>query len=787
MKKRIQTLRENSINAVSRICPERARLITEFYKNVETSELSPPVRRAMAFKYLMENKTICINPLELIVGERGTAPKAVPTYPEICIHSLEDLEILNNREKISFSSDDNTRGLYRDSIIPFWKGKSMRDRVFQVLPEEWKNAYAAGIFTEFMEQRSPGHAVMGNKIYSRGFLDLKQEIKEQIRSLDYFNDPDAVSRKEELQAMSIAADAIIIFAERHARKLRELAAIEKDSARKHELKKMAEICSRVPAHAPRTFHEALQCYWFVHQGVISETNPWDSFNPGRLDQHLYPFYKKDIESGELTEEYAREILESFWIKFNNHPAPPKVGVTGKESNTYTDFCLINLGGVKEDGSDAVNELSYIILDVLDKMRLLQPSSMVQVSKKNPDRFVDRALKVIRTGFGQPSVFNTDSIIQELTHQGKSVMDARRSGCGGCVETSAFGAEACILTGYFNLPKILEITLHNGVDPRTGRKIGIETGPVKNLKTFKDLMAAYEEQLNHFVDIKIKGNNIIAQMYAKYLPVPFLSLLIDDCIKKGKDYNDGGARYNTRYIMEVGIGSITDSLAALKYHVYERKNITLPQIVKILDSNFKGHEKLRNELVNRTPKYGNDDDYADDLMREVFEMFYNAVEGRPAGSNGKHHVMLLNTTCHVYFGGLTGALPDGRKAGKPFSEGMSPVQGADRKGPTSVVKSAAKMDHVRTGGTLLNLKFTPRILKNDAGIDNLRHLIRSYFKLDGHHVQFNVVDAETLRKAQKDPEEYRSLIIRVAGYSDYFVDLTRDLQDEIIQRTAHEAF
>jgi formate C-acetyltransferase len=787
MNEKIKKLREQSLDAGNRICTERARLVTEFYKTPEAQGISVPKQRILAFKYLMEHKTICINPGELIVGERGIAPKATPTYPEICIHSLKDLDILDSRKKIPFSVDKKTRELYREEIIPFWKGKSIRDRIFNELPEDWKNAYEAGVFTEFQEQRAPGHTVLGDKIYKKGFLDLKKEIENHLQSLDFFHDPGAYDKKEELDAMIIAADALMIYAQRHGEKLKELAASEIDGKRKKELETMAEICFHVPAHPPRNLHEALQYYWFVHLGVITELNPWDSFNPGRLDQHLYPFYKRELEQGTLTEEGARELLQAFWVKFNNHPAPPKVGVTAKESNTYTDFCLINVGGVKEDGSDAVNELSYLILDVIEEMRLLQPGSMVQVSKKNPDRLLKRALKIIKTGFGQPSIFNTDAVIQELARQGKSIEDARKGGASGCVESGAFGHEAYILTGYFNLAKILEITMHNGTDPGTRKKIGLNTGDFRGFKTFDQIMAAYQKQLNHFIDIKIIGNNIITRIYAKYMPVPFLSLLIDDCIANGKDYNDGGARYNTRYIQGVGIASTTDSLAALKYHVFDHKNINIKDMTAALKADFSGYEELRDQLVHSTPKYGNDDDYPDDIMKEVFDMFQRAVDGRPAGHYGTHHILMLPTTSHVYFGSIIGALPDGRKAGMPLSEGISPVQGVDKNGPTSVIKSAAKLDHVRTGGTLLNQKFIPQILKDNEGITKLLHLIRSYFKMDGHHMQFNVIDADTLRKAKKNPEQYRSLIVRVAGYSDYFVDLSEELQNEIIQRTEHESF
>ncbi|MGB8951542.1 MAG: trans-4-hydroxy-L-proline dehydratase [Candidatus Aminicenantales bacterium] len=787
MNERIRKLRERSLKARPFLSEKRAVLLTRFYKRTKDLTLSAPVKRALALKYLLKNKTNSILDGELIVGERGPSPKATSTFPEITAHSLKDLQIMNDRKKISFKVSPKTRRIYQEEIIPFWKGQTIREKIFSEMSEEWRAAFEAGIFTEFMEQRAPGHTVLDGKIYTKGFLDFKKDIQKHINALDFLKDPEAFKKKEELQAMDIAADALITFAERHGRKALELAQKEKNMQRRRELKEIAGICFRVPKYAPRNFWEALQYYWFVHLGVISELNTWDSFNPGRLDQHLYPFYQKGLRDGSLTEDQARELLQAFWIKFNNQPAPPKVGVTAEESATYTDFCLINLGGVKPDGSDAVNDLTYLILDIIEEMRLLQPSSMVQISKKSPDRFLKRAIKIVRSGFGQPSFFNTDEIIQEMVRQGKSVEDARSGGASGCVESGIFGKESYILTGYLNLPKILEVTLNNGTDPRTGKKIGMRTGDPLLFASFEALYEAFEKQLNHFVDIKIRGNNIIERIYAEYLPAPFLSLLIDDCIARGKDYHNGGARYNTSYIQGVGIGTITDSLASLKYNVFERPHTRMRDLCDALKDNFKNKESLRRRFLNKTPKYGNDDDSPDDIMKAVFESFYNAVNGRPNTRGGTHRINLLPTTVHIYFGRMTGALPDGRKAGEPLSEGISPVQGADTHGPTAVLKSAAKMDHVRTGGTLLNQKFTPQLLADDSGIDNLAHLIRSYFKMDGHHIQLNVVTAEMLRDAQKHPEKFRDLIVRVAGYSDYFADLSEDLQNEIIKRTEQTSF
>ncbi len=782
MNDRIHKLREQSLNAVPAISLERATLLTEFYKKGVAERVSVPVARAMALKYILQNKELCINDGELIVGERGPAPKATPTYPEICTHSLEDFDILDSREKVPFKVGDAERRIQSDIIIPFWSGRSIRDRIFNEVDDDWKAAYEAGIFTEFLEQRAPGHTVLDNKIYNQGMVDFRRSIDQRIVVLDYYTDSEAFDKREELRAMAIAAEALIDFAGRYAERLRSMADKESDLKRRQELERMAQICARVPEYAPETFWEALQYYWFVHIGVITELNTWDSFNPGRLDQHLWPFYKRGLETGNLTEEQARELLQAFWIKFNNQPAPPKVGVTAQESATYTDFCLINLGGVTQSGEDASNDLTYLILDVIEEMRIVQPGSMLQVSKKSPNRLLKRALKIIKTGFGQPSLFNTEAIVQELVRQGKSIEDARNGGASGCVETGAFGKESYILTGYFNLVKVLEIALHNGVDPRTGKRIGDESGDPPSFATFEELYAAYERQLKHFIDIKIRGNRIIERLWAKYLPAPFMSILIDDCIQNGRDYNGEGARYNTSYIQGVGIGTITDSLTAIKYHVFDKQTLPLPELVNAMNTDFEDAGELRHKLLEGTPKYGNDDDYADDILRQVFESFFLSVDGRPNTKGGHFRINLLPTTSHVYFGSVVGATPDGRKRGLPLSEGISPVQGADRRGPTAVLKSAARIDHLRTGGTLLNQKFTPQLLESEVGIDKLVHLIRSYFRMDGHHIQFNVVSAEILREAQREPERHRDLIVRVAGYSDYFVNLGVALQNEIIHRT-----
>ncbi len=786
MNERVKQLRAESEGTKAAISIERAMLVTEAYKKY-AGTVSVPLLRALTFKHLMEYKTICINDGELIVGERGTGPQATPTYPELCCHTLEDFSVINERKKISFFVSDEVKRVQQDEIIPYWQGKSMREKIFKQMSKQWHDCYEAGLFTEFMEQRAPGHTVADDKIYRLGMLDIKEIITDKLFVLESDDGPDASAKREQLEAMAICADALITFAGRYAARAKELAAEETSVTRKDELLQIAAICERVPANAPQTMWEALQYYWFVHLGVITELNTWDAFCPGRLDQHLEPFYRRQVADGSLNRDKAKELLECFWIKFNNQPAPPKVGITLQESGTYTDFANINLGGVKADGTDGVNDLTYLLLEVIDEMRLLQPSTNIQVSKKSPDLFVMRAGEVIRKGWGQPSVFNVEAVIQELLTQGKALVDARCGGTSGCVETGAFGKESYILTGYFNLTKVLEITLNNGIDPSSKKLLGLNTGNPRDFASFGQLMEAFEKQLEHFINIKIEGNQLIEKLYAEEMPAPFLSLIIDDCVENATDYNAGGARYNTNYIQGVGIGSITDILTALKLHIFDQPKYSWDDMLKALADNFSEREAMRQYLIHKTPHYGNDDDYADKIMQDIFKLYHRLIDGRKTFRGGTYRINMLPTTCHVYFGSVIGATPDGRKAGMPLSEGISPVQGVDLNGPTAVIKSAAKMDHLLTGGTLLNLKFSPKVLSGEKGLTVLLNLVRTYFRMDGHHIQFNVVDADTLKKAQQDPDQYRNLIVRVAGYSDYFNNLSEQLQNEIIARTAHDHF
>lgn len=795
MNERIRHLRQQNFNTTTTLSIERALIETAFYKeNYGTMPIA--ILRARNFYEICQKKAIYIGDEELIVGERGPLPKAVPTFPELTCHSVEDLHTLNERELQRYTISQEDIDTYEREVIPYWKGKTQRERIFNHVSKEWEEAYHAGVFTEFMEQRAAGHTAMDGKMYHEGLLDVKARIEKRISELDYIYDPEATDKQQELEAMAISCDAAILFAERHAELAEKMAdelisqqpkakSQEQIQARISELKKIADVCRWVPAHAPRDLWEAIQMYWFVHLGTVTELNGWDSMNPGHIDQHLWPFYQKGIEDGTLTRDKAKELLSCLWIKFNNQPAPPKVGVTALESGTYNDFTNINIGGVDRNGESATNDLSYMILEIQEELHELQPGLSIHIAQNTPDKFLLEGIKVIRQGHGYPSIFNPDTYIKELVREGKTLEDAREGGCSGCIEVGAFGKEAYLLTGYLNTPKILEITLNNGIDPQTGKKLGLETGDPRTFKTFEELYEAWHKQMIYFVNLKLSVNNYIERMFSLYAPATFLSLYINDCIEKGKDYYSGGARYNTTYIQCTGLGTITDCFTTLKKHVFEDKRYTMEQMLEACAKNWENEEKMRQYIRNHTPFFGNDDEYADKIAVRVYDDLVKAIEGRPNTRGGKTQLNMLSTTCHNYFGSVCGATPNGRFAHFAISDGTSPAHGSDSHGPTAVIKSLGKLDQTKSGGTLLNVRFVPQLLKREEDQKKLASLIRTYFKFGGHHIQFNIVDTATLQDAQKHPDEYRDLLVRVAGYSDYFNDMTEQLQNEIIARTEND--
>lgn len=760
---------------------ERAVLVTRAYARTEGQPIL--LRRAEAMEEILAGTTVLIRPGELIVGCKTPAILGSPLYPEVACDWVEqELDSIALRVESPFEVSDETKEQLRTGVFDYWRGKQVYSQIMASLPEEILQATDEGVFFHYYMNRTIGHITVDyERVLKKGFLGLKEEIETEIDQVD-FEAPGCLNKIYLLRAMSRCCDAAIGFAERYAREADRLAGLESDAKRKAELENIAEICRRVPAHPARNLYEALQSFYFVHLILNLETNSY-AIGPGRFDQYLYPYYRADIEAGRLTKDQAEELLACLWIKLNELTVV-KEGGTAKASNTYNDFQNLNLAGQTVDGRDAVNELSYLCLDVTGSLHLPQPQISVLISEKTPNAFLKKACEVVRLGFGMPAMFNEDEKTQALLDKGKTLEDARMGGINGCVELVVQGKDMMASSGYFNMPKSLELALNNGVNPMTGSQLGPETGTPEEMVTFDHLLDAFRKQMTYGINLKMIYDGIAKQAYATFCPVPFTSLLMDDCLEKGRDYHDGGTHYSLPMVCGVGTGTMADSLAAIKKLVYDDKTISLSELVDALNADFEGHERIRQLMRNRMPKWGNGDDYVDTLAHDVVDMFADELALHHDDNGVPYAANMIPTTTHIWFGDLTAATPDGRHARAPLSEGISPVQGMDRNGPTAAVRSMARLDHARCAGTLFNMKFHPSALSGEEGLENFAQLIRTYFKMGGHHVQFNVLSTETLRAAQENPQDYQDLIVRVAGYSDYFVRLSHDLQNEIISRAEH---
>ena len=778
---RLQKLMEAFHAARPEVFADRAVLVTQAYAETEGQPML--LRRARMMEKILGGVQVLIRDNELIVGCKTPAILGSPLYPEIANDWLKDeLDTMADRDYAPFFVSEETKQTLRDEVIDYWQGKQVYNRIMDVLPDDIVQATREGMYFHYYLNRSIGHITVDyERVIKKGFIGLKEEIAAETTTVD-FEKSGNLNKHYLLEAMSRSCDAAIHFAERYAVEAERLAAAESDVVRRTELEEIAAICRHVPAQPARSFREALQSFWFVHLILNLESNGY-AIGPGRFDQYLYPYYRADIDAGRLSIEEAQELLGALWVKFNELTVV-KEGGTAKASTTYNDFQNLNLAGQTREGRDATNELSYLCLEVTGAMQLPQPQISVLVSEKTPERFVRKASEVIRLGFGMPSIFNEDELAASFLHKGKTLQDARIGGINGCVEPSVQGKDFMASSGYFNLPKALELALNNGVNPLTGSQLGPQTGELSELKTFDDLLEAFRKQVAHGVSRKVVYDSIARQIYSEYSPVPFTSLLMDDCMTSGLDFHAGGARYNLPMMCGVGTGTMADSLAGLKKAVYEEQKVTLEELTQAMRENFEGHERLRQYLINRVPKWGNGDDYVDSLGHRVVELFADELEKHHNRQGQPYTANMIPTTTHIYFGDLTGATPDGRLARVPQSDGISPSHGADKKGPTAVINSMARLDHERCAGTLFNMKFHPSALSSEGDMDRFGNLIRTYFKLGGHHMQFNVLSGETLRAAQANPEEYKHLIVRVAGYSDYFIRLSKDTQDEIIARTEY---
>lgn len=514
-----------------------------------------------------------------------------------------------------------------------------------------------------------------------------------------------------------------------------------------------------------------------------ESNAY-ALSPGRFDQYIYPFYQKDTADNGITRDAAQELLDCLWVKFAEMTVVKEAG-TAKASNTYADFQNLNVGGVKADGSNGVNDISYMCLEAQSALLLPQPQLSCLISSKSPYEFLLKACELARKGTGMPAMFNTDEIVLSLTEKGKSLEDARNGGINGCVEITGQGNDQMASSGYINLAKCLELALYNGVNMVSGNALGPQTGTPDQLRSIEDVWQAFETQIRHMVNLKHQYDTAAKRVFADSCPALCTSLVVDDCIIKGKDFHNGGSRYSQPMLSGVGTGTVTDAIAAIDHFVFGKGTFSTAEIVQAMKDNFQGHETMRDLLWNKAPKLGNDRDEVDRKAARLLNLFVKLLKDFTNDRGVPYGADMIPTTAHLPFGVLTAASADGRLAGVPLAEGISPVQGQDLSGPTSVIRSIGKLDHASTVGSLLNMKFTPQTLAGENSLKKFAAMIRTYFDFGGHHMQFNVVSQETLLNAQQYPDDHRSLLIRVAGYSDYFVMLSKDVQDEVISRTAHE--
>ncbi len=774
---------ERNQSALPELYPFRALAVTHSYRETEGQPLFS--RRASMLERVLKEQPVLIQEGELIVGMKTPTPQGSPAFPEInCTWLEQHLDTLSTRSNTPFYVSEETKTILRQEVFPYWRGRQVYDRLMERVPPDdpvWR-ADERGVIYNYFTSRSIGHITVGySKVLNKGMKGIIADVERALSKLE----PTALDYSEKkafLESVAVAANAAVIFAHRYAAEARRLASTETDSKRKAELEQIAEICDWVPENPARTFPEALQSFWFT-QLVLNLETDGHAISPGRFDQYLYPFYWRSIDSGELSQHEAQELLDLLWVKFDEITLAKDSGES-ETSSSYPEFQNLNIGGLTPDGRDATNELSYMCLTALEHVKLPQPQLSAQVSTKSPQKYLLRCCELLRYGMGLPAMFNSDTLVLGMVNRGISLREARSGSVNGCVTAHCDGKDRMASSGYFNLAKCLELALNDGVDRLTSEQLGPRTGDPGDFKDFDDLIQAYREQITHFVALKVTYDNHVRQVYAEHCPVPFTSAVIDDCIEKGVDWHAGGARYNEATLSGVGIGTVADSLAAIKKHVFEDGTIAMDELTQALDEDYREHEVLRQFLVNRTPHYGNDEDYADSLAVLVQLVFCEEVEKHRDIQGAQYHTNLLPTTSHIALGAVTGATPDGRHATDWLSEGVSPVQGHDKRGPTAAAKSVGKLDHARTEGTLLNMRINPQCVESSQDLHKLAALIRGYFDQGGHHVQFNIVDADILRDAQDFPEKHRNLLVRVAGYSDYFVLLSREIQEEILSRTEH---
>lgn len=773
---RIDILKERMLDEERYMSIEQALIITDVYQE----NLGKPVimKRALALRAALEKLEIHIEPEELIVGNRTKGVRGGVVFPESGISWIDkEIESLETRPQDKFKVHPEDIVLFREKILPFWKGHALEDIVNQTAGSGINKISTVAKINQ--KDHAQGHICPDTELWLKlGPHGLKLQAQEYLQNTEQSDD------KVFYQSTIEVLEGASIFIMRYADLANEMAADPAFSEHRDNLLELARICEKLSTEAPESFHEAVQATWFLYVILHMESNA-SSFSPGRADQYLYPFYKHDIDAGLIDEADALEISECLWLKFNQI-----VYLRNSHSAKYfAGFPIgfnLAVGGQLKDGSDATNDLSYIFLRAQEHLGLPQPNLSARLHKNSPKDFVRQCIRVVAKGSGMPQFFNDEAVIPALENQGIETQDAKNYAIVGCVELTTSGnnlgwSDAAM----FNLLKALELTLNNGVCMLTGEQIGLDLGNLTDYKTYSALEDALAKQVEYFIDKMVKACEVVESIHQQVLPSPFLSTVIDNCLANACDVTAGGAKYNLSGIQIIQGANIADSLGAIQKLVYNEKRISQEQLLKALREDFKDAEPLRLTLLNHAPKYGNDEEKVDLIASKWIAHFNNYLTQYKNFRGGPYHTGLYTVSAHVPMGQNVGASADGRKSREPLADGgMSPVYGRDIKGPTAVLKSVSKIDaNYGSNGTLLNMKFLPEFF-TEEGIEKFALLLKTFVDLNIPHIQFNVLRPEDLHAAQKEPEKYRNLTVRVAGYTAYFTELAGDLQNEIIARTSY---
>ncbi len=789
---RIGTLKEEALDVVQEVCVERARYLTETYRHTAADPMI--IRRAKALNNVLENMTIFIRPQELIVGNQASRLRAAPIFPEYDVEWIfDEIDELSKRPGDRFAVDPRVRSELLD-ICSWWRGQTLSDRCREVLPDEVKKAYDTGALSARGNMTSgDGHIMLDfPKVLSVGVNGIIAEAKDALATLSP-TDPESFHKKLVLESVVIAYQGVLRFARRYAELATSFVSSEKDPSRRRELARIAEVCSVSPAEPARSFREAIQTVWFMHLVSQIESNG-HSMSLGRFDVYMFDYYRADKAKGTLTGEETVELLAALWIKM--------FGVTKIRPWSHTRFSgggptyqNLTLGGVTPEGRDATNELTMLCLDSVSLTRLPQPNVSARLHPGAPPEYLRKCAEVIRLGFGMPAMHNDELMIPSLLSRGVKLEDANNYAIVGCIEPIIPGKHGYRAAGmsFTNFAKILEMALNGGRDPKTGLRLCPDDRDLASFGAFSDVMDAFTKQMHYYVALRVRGEHAIDYSIEELIPEPFCTGLVQDCIARGKTPKEGGAVYDMVTGPETGVTNVGNALAAMKKLVFEERALSGERLKHALDTNFSGleGEQIRQMLLNKAPKFGNDDEYVDSLTSETYMIFIRELDKYKNTRAGRGPIGGINYPCTATISGNVpsglpvGATPDGRRAGEPLAEGCSPFHGTDRLGPTAVVRSVARMPTIRiTGGNLLNQKLLPSAVDGDEGLQKLEDLVRAFFEMKGWHIQFNVVNPDTLRSAQKEPEKYRDLVVRVAGYSALFTSLEPATQDDIIARTTH---